>query len=120
MEEKVRKITLILILIWLTCTASACISEVKPILKPVDQDVSTRIAAQQKQLDLGIAAREFKRENAEPVQQTLNHIKEQYERSKAQGALTQAEAETLNRMLDENSDKIYRLKQSAKNQFKKK
>jgi hypothetical protein len=120
MEERVRKITLILMLIWLTCAASACISEVKPILKPVDKNIPTRIAAQQKQLDLGISAREFKRENAEPAQQTLNRIKEQYERSKAQGALTQPEAETLNRMLDENSDQIYRLKQTSKNQFKKK
>jgi len=120
MEEKVRKITLILILIWLTFAASACVSEVKPILKPVDKDIPTRITAQQKQLDLGITAREFKRENAEPVQQNLNRIKEQYERLKAQGALTQPEAETLDRMLDENSDQIYRLRQSSKNKFKKK
>ena len=115
-----RKITLILILIWLTCAVSACISEVKPILKPVDKDVPTRITAQQKQLDLGIAAHEFKRENTEPLQQTLNRIKEQYERLNAQGALTQREMETINRMLDENSDLIYRLKQSSKNQSKKK
>jgi hypothetical protein len=120
MEEKVRKITLILILIWFTCAASACISEVKPILKPVDKDIPTRIATQQKQLDLGITAREFTRENAEPLQQTLKHIKEQYERLNAQGALTQRETETLNRMLDENSGQIYRLKQSTKNQLKKK
>jgi hypothetical protein len=120
MEEKLRTITLILTLIWLTCAASACISEVKPILKPVDKDVPTRIVAQQKELDLGITAREFKRDNAEPAQQTLNQIKEQYERLKAQGALTQRETETLNRMLDENSEIIYRLKQSTKSQSKKK
>jgi hypothetical protein len=78
-------------------------------------DVQTRIENQQKRLDLGIAAHEFTREIAQPFQENLNHIKEQFDRMKARGPLTPKETETLNHMLDENSDKIYRAKQTFKN-----
>ena len=85
MEEKLRKIISTLILIWLICVASACISEVKPLLKPVNVDLQTRISGQQKELDLGIAAHKFTPENAKPIQENLNRIKERYDRLKAQG-----------------------------------
>jgi hypothetical protein len=116
MEEKLRNTIGILILIWLACTASACISEVKPVLKPADVDLPTKIAGQQKQLDLGIATHEFTRDHVQPFQENLNRIKEKYEGLKAREALTPRETENLNRMLDDNSDQIFRLQQKAKHQ----
>ena len=109
-----RNLISILILAWFACAASACISEVKPLLKPADLDLPTRIANQQKQLDLGIATHELTRESIQPFQENLNHIKEEYERMKAQAALTPKETEKLNRLLDQNSNQIFRLQQKTK------
>ena len=89
-------------------------SEIKPILKPVDVDLQTRISGQQKELDLGIKAREFTRDQAKPIQDSLNRIKEQHDRLKAREALTPKEIKTLSRMLDETSDQIFRLTQKIK------
>jgi len=110
-----RNVSSILILIWLTCAASACISEVKPLLKPADVDLPSRIASQQKELDLSIAAHDFTREDALPFQENLNRIRENYDTLKAREALTPKETANLTRMLDENSDGIFRLRQRAKN-----
>jgi len=113
-----RKIIPIFILAWFTCAVSACFSEVKPILKPADVDLQTRITSQQKQLNLSITAHEFTREDAKPVQDNLNRIKEQYDRLNTRGALTPQEEKTLHRLLDENSEQIFALKQTVKTQNK--
>ena len=55
------------------------------------------------------------REDALPLQEDLNRIRENYDKLKASEALTPKETANLTRMLDENSDRIFRLRQRVKN-----
>ncbi|MHC1726388.1 MAG: hypothetical protein AB9866_10325 [Syntrophobacteraceae bacterium] len=93
--------------------AVGCMSEVKPVLKPVQLDIPGRIANQRKWIDQAIASRELSSDAAKPILADLDSIKEKHERLKAQGALTVKEVEILKRMLDENSAMIFREKQKT-------
>ncbi len=96
---------LVLVIVCLT----ACISEVKPILKPAELDVPARIANQLKWLDQGIASGEYTREAAKPIQERLYKIREKYNKMQASGALSARDSESLSRMLDETSEMIFRI-----------
>ena len=89
-------------------SAAACMSEVKPLLKPAESDIPTRIATQQKWLDQNIAAHALTREQAEPIKENLDRIRERYDRLSAQGTISPKDADSLSRMLDENSDRLFR------------
>jgi len=93
---------------------AACVSEIKPILKPTETDIPTRIANQQKWLEQDIAAKAVMREDALPVQKKLNLIKDKYNRLQSVGALTARDSESLNKMLDETSESIFKLSQKRK------
>ena len=100
------KIRAVLVLI-LLCTAG-CVSEVKPLLKPVESDIPTRIANQQKWIDQDIALHALTREKAQPIQENLNRIKERYNQLQAQGTISPKDSDSISHMLDENSDLMFR------------
>lgn len=91
--------------------ALGCMSEVKPVLQPVQLDINARIANHQRWIDQGIASRELSGDSARTIQTELNRIREEYERLQARGTPAPKEVEKLKRMLDENSDRIFREKQ---------
>jgi hypothetical protein len=105
----VRKISGCLIL--LVFSVAACISEVKPLLKPVEVDIATRIANQQKWLDEAIASKELTREQTKPVQVKLYQIKEKYGRLQSAGTIGARDSEEINRMLDESSALLFEIRQ---------
>jgi len=92
-------------------------SEVKPILKPSQVDIPTRIANQQKWLDEDIALKAISRENAKPIQDKLNQIKQKYNRLQSAGALTAKDSKELNQMLDQCSESVFRLTQKVQKGF---
>lgn len=105
---------LVLLAIALLWGLSACVSDVKPLLKPTESDIGTRIATQQKWLSQEVAAHSFPQEHARIIQENLDRIKEKYSRAQAQGALTPKETESLSAMLDKNSEAIFRAKQKIR------
>ena len=89
-------------------------SEIKPILKPAPEaDIATRIANQQKWVDEAIAHKELSPETLRPVQAKLNQIKAKYSKLQSAGTLTAKDSKEINRMLDESSDMLFRLRQKA-------
>jgi hypothetical protein len=108
-RSKVRKINGCLIL--LSFLAVAWMSEIKPILKPAEVDIPTRIVNLQKWQDQAVTSKEITREEAKPVRAKLDEIKEMYNRLQSAGKLSAKDSETINRMLDECSDMLYRVKQ---------
>jgi hypothetical protein len=104
----VRKI----ILIMSVFLVAACISEIKPVLKPAEVDIiPNRIANQQKWLDQDIAAKAITPENAIPIKKKLKQIKENYDRLQSAGALTAKDSQAINQMLDQTSELIFRSKE---------
>jgi len=104
----VRKI----ILIMSVFLVAACISEVKPVLKPAEVDnIPNRIANQQKWLAQDIAAKAITPENAIPITKKLKQIKENYDRLQSAGALTAKDSQAINQMLDQTSELIFRSKE---------
>ncbi len=105
-----RKISGCLILLSFFWVA-ACLSEVKPLLKPTQVDIPNRIANQQKWLNQAIASKEISRGEGQPVRHELEKIKEKYNLLQSRGELTVKDSETINRMLDECSDLFFRIRQ---------
>jgi hypothetical protein len=110
----VRKIILVISVF----LVAACISEIKPVLKPTEVDIPNRIANQQKWLDQDITAKAITPKDALPVKDKLKQIKEKYDRLQSAGALTAKDCEAVNRMLDETSEKIFELKQKRRKSLK--
>jgi len=105
----VRKI----ILIMSVFLVAACISEIKPILKPTEVDIPNRIANQQKWLNQDIASKTLAPKEAKEaitIKDKLKQIKEKYDRLQSAGALTAKDSKEINRMLDQTSEMIFRLK----------
>lgn len=75
-----------------------------------DPVISDRIAEQQKRIDEGIASGQLTRAEADILQDNLNWIKAEETRLKADGKLTPKEGARLNKMLDRNSNMIYKKK----------
>lgn len=100
-----------IILIMSVFLVAACISEIKPILKPADVDIPHRIADQQKWLDQDIASKAITPKDALPIRNKLKQIKEKYDRLKSAGALTPKDSEAIKQMLDQTSESIFWLKQ---------
>ena len=118
METKPHKTGAILLLLWLILISQACVSEVKPVLKLVPTDIPARIASQQKQIDQGVAAQDFSPNAARKIQENLDRIKEKYSRLQAEGSLTAKATEALARMLNDNSDGIFRAMETHRNALK--
>ena len=75
-----------------------------------DPVINDRIAEQQKRIDEGIASGQLTRAEADILQDNLNWIKAEETRLKADGKLTPKERARLNKMLDKNSNMIYKKK----------
>ncbi|MGC9966084.1 MAG: hypothetical protein ABSE08_11820 [Syntrophobacteraceae bacterium] len=97
-------------LIVLSLFIVACMSEVKPILKPTQIDIPTRIANEQSWVDQAVASKKITREEAKPVQVKLYQIKETYNRLQSAGRLTAKDSDKINQMLDQCSDLLFRAK----------
>ncbi|MFZ2446510.1 MAG: hypothetical protein WAW37_09135 [Syntrophobacteraceae bacterium] len=106
MEARPHKAGAILLLLWLMLISQACISEVKPVFKAVPADIPARIAAQQKQIDQGLAAQDFSPNAARKLQENLDRIKEKYSQVQAKGGPDAKETEALARMLNANADRV--------------
>ena len=92
--------------------ATACMTEIKPVLKPVEvAGIPDRITDQQKWLDQDIAAKAITREEAKPVRDKIDQIKQKYDRLQSAGTLTPKDSEAINKMLDESSQSIFFLTQ---------
>ncbi len=96
--------------------AAGCLTEVKPLLKPVELDVPTRIADMQKWLDQAVASKELSHSVMKPIQVKLYQIKEKYNTvQQPGGGLKVKDAETLNRMLDECSNMLFQAREKKQN-----
>jgi uncharacterized tellurite resistance protein B-like protein len=73
-------------------------------------DFHERIRDQQERINQGIRSGELTEEEADILQDNLDRIRERYSRMKADGKLTAAEQDRLDRMLDQNSQMIYNKK----------
>lgn len=85
---------------------------------PKPADIDQRIASQQRRIDEGIRSRELTQSEAGMLQDNLNYVLDQTARLKADGKLTQAERDRLNKMLDQNSDMIYNRKHNPIKAFR--
>ncbi len=91
---------------------AACMSEIKPYLKQAPEaDIPTRIANQQKWLEEAIAHKELTSEALRPVEEKLKQAKDKYGKLQSAGTLTAKDSKEINRMLDECSDMVFRLRQ---------
>jgi hypothetical protein len=75
-----------------------------------DPVINDRITEQQKRIDEGIASGQLSSAEADILQDNLNWIKAEETRLKADGKLTPKERARLNKMLDRNSNMIYKKK----------
>lgn len=73
-------------------------------------DILDRIGEQQRRIDKGIATGQLSRAEADILQDNLNWIKMTYSRLRSDGRLNPTERQSLNRMLDINSQMIYNRK----------
>ncbi len=98
-----RKIILIMSVFLFT----ACISEIKPILRPAEVDIPTRIANQQKWLAQDVAAKIIVPQDAAVIKGKLKEIKEKYDRLQSAGVLTARDSDAINKMLDKSSELLF-------------
>lgn len=75
-----------------------------------DSVINDRLAEQQKKIDKGFASGQLTSAEADILQDNLNWIKAEETRLKADGKLTPKERARLNKMLDRNSNMIYKKK----------
>jgi hypothetical protein len=87
---------------------SACIPEVKPILKPTTLDIPTRIANEQKWIDEAVAAKALTFNDSKPIQEELYKIKEKYNQMLSSGKLSAKDEKTMNELLDKWGDRLFR------------
>lgn len=74
---------------------------------PADRyELASRINNQQKRINMGIEKGDLTRHEAEMLQENLDHIKNEYNRMKADGRLTQREVDRLEQELEINSRMI--------------
>jgi acyl carrier protein phosphodiesterase len=93
---------------------SACATEIKPVLKPVEVDIPNRIVNLQKWLAMEVEDKIIEFKDAKPIQDKLNEIKQRYDRLQSAGALTAKDSKEIAQMLDAISDQIFRLDQRKK------
>jgi hypothetical protein len=78
-----------------------------------DPKIQERITKQQQRIDQGIASGNLTNTEAGILQDNLNWVKAEETRLKADGKLTERERERLRKMLDNNSNMIYKKKHNA-------
>ncbi len=102
-------------LIVLSFLLAGCLTEVKPILKPAELDVPTRITNMQKWLDEAVTSKELTYNLVRPAQKKLYEIKVKYNMMQQPGGVLKVkDAETLNRMLDECSQILFQAKEQKR------
>ena len=105
-------------IIVLSFLLAACMSEVKPILKPTQQlDIPARIADEQKWVDEAVASKALTFKEARPVQEKLYQIKVKYNTLLSTGKLTAKDCDAINQMLDECSDLLFRIEQKKRRNY---
>lgn len=73
-------------------------------------DVERRIEEQQRRIDKGILKGQLSRAEADVLIDNLNWIRDRYFKLRADGLLTPNEVQSLERMLENNSQMIYKSK----------
>jgi len=77
------------------------------------EGINERVDRQQARINQGIASGALTRAEADTLQGNLYHIRDTYARLKADGRLTPGEEDRLHKMLDENSQMIRSEKQDS-------
>ena len=103
-----------IILIMSVFLVAACISEVKPILKPAEFDIPTRITNLEKWLAQDIAAKAIAPQDASRVKDKVKQIKEKYGRLQSAGPLTAKDSDAINRAIDQTLDLMFVLRQKQR------
>lgn len=101
----------VLIIAVLVLASVALLSGVSMAAK---EDIHQRIAGQQHRIDQGIRSGTLSRSEADILQGNLGYVRDTFARTKADGRLTMKEEKRLNRMLDQNSEMIYKKKHNMK------
>ena len=86
---------------------AACISEVKPVLRPAEVDIPNRIADQLKWLDQDLEAKSINTQDAILLKRKIKVIQEKYDRLQSAGALTAKDSAEISKMLDKTSELIF-------------
>ncbi len=86
---------------------AACVSEVKPVLRPAEVNIPNRIANQLKWLDQDLSAASITPQDVILLKGKIKVIKEKYERLQAAGALTAKDSAEINKMLDKTSELMF-------------
>jgi hypothetical protein len=77
-------------------------------------DIRERITDQQERIDRGVRAGSLSRSEADILQGNLDYVRDTFAKAKTDGRLTTREERRLNRMLDQNSEMIYKKKHNMK------
>ena len=106
-----KRVLILGLLLSLLCTLPACVHEQREGPHYVDSnDIAARVDNQQHRIDDGIRSGQITRHEANMLQDNLNYIRNEFSRISVNNRLTQHEHERLNRLLDQNSEMIYREK----------
>jgi hypothetical protein len=81
------------------------------------ESIPNKVSKQQQRIDQGMRSGQLTAAEADTLQGNLNHIKNRYYRLVSDGTLTPAERRNLNRLLQQNSDMIYRKKHNVVRQL---
>lgn len=96
---------------------AACMSEVKPILKPTELDIATRIANEQKWVDQAVATKSITFNESKPIQIKLYQIKERYNLLQSAGKLSEKDSKKINEMLDDCSNMLFQTVQKRQKNY---
>jgi hypothetical protein len=106
-----KRVLMLGLLLSLICTLPACVHEQREGPHYVDShDIVARIDNQQHRIDEGTRSGQLTRHEANMLQDNLNYIRNDFSRNSVYDRLTPHEHERLNRLLDQNSEMIYREK----------
>lgn len=81
------------------------------------ESIPTKVSKQQQRIDQGLRMGQLTEAEATTLQGNLNHIKNLYYRHISEGTLTLPERRSLNRLLQQNSDMIYRKRHNVVRQL---
>lgn len=107
-ETNVRKTSFAILSVLVALSCFSCMPEIQPILKPRTVSIDQRIAEQEKWLNQYIADKTIPAPKAKILRNKVEKIKAKYKKFQAAGKLTPEQSRSINKMLDDTSDQIFR------------
>ncbi len=106
-----KKVLILGLLLSVLCTLPACVHEHREGPYYADShDIVARMDKQQHRIDAGIRSLQLTRHEADVLEDNLNYIRNEFSRNAVNDQLPMHEHDRLNKLLDQNSDMIYREK----------